>query len=132
MKKFISLFLVVMFVLSIATMGWADVFYVRGPDARVLTYTLAKTIGTTLSSSVTTNNRILGFAYTDSAAGTGGIFDGATVAAVNAALGTYLIAEISVAAGGISTLMFPLPRNVSNGLVVSMSTATGCILVFYE
>ena len=134
MKKFISLFLVVMFVLSIATMGFADVIYTRGPDSRVSTYTLASTTAgkRTLSTTVTTYNRILGFTYTDSAAGVGSLYDGALVATVEASAPTYVIGEIAVAAGGTSTIMFPLPRNLTYGLVVGMSTATGCTIVYYE
>jgi hypothetical protein len=132
MKRILSLFLVVMFVLSIATMGFADVIYTRGPDSRVLTYTLAQTAVTTLSSTVTTYNRILGFTFTDSAGGTGSLFDGATVATVQASDTTYLIGEIKVAAGGTTTVMFPLPRDVKYGLVTRQSTATGCLIVYYE
>ena len=129
MKKILSLALVVMFVFGIATTGFSEVVFTRGADARVLTESAAKTHTTTLSTNITTNNRILGFTYSDEAAGCGAIYD---ATAANANAGTGLIGEIYVAAGTCYTIMFPLPRNITTGLSYAMSTSTGSITIYYE
>ena len=102
-----------------------------GPDARVLTYCVGYTSTATLSSTVTTRNTVLGFTYTDSAAGTGTIWDLAAAASAGSSSSTYVMGEISVAAGSTQTVLFPLPRKLSNGLVVKCSTSTGSLIVYY-
>ena len=130
MKKLLSLALVVMFVLGIATMGLAEVNYVVGPDSRVLTSVHALSASMTLDTTISNLNRLFGFTYTDSAAGTGAIYD-TTVALANLTAAN-LIAEISVAAGGTSTIMFPFPRNIVTSITYKMSTATGCMVIYYD
>lgn len=133
MKRIISLALVVIFGLGIAT-SFAEVTFTRGSDARVLTYTLAGTATATLTS-LTTNNRILGVSVSDSSAGAFGVFDYATLAAYNAETsysGTDLIIEVYCAAGGVGVLMFPLPKNITNGVVVKLTNSTGSGTIFYE
>jgi hypothetical protein len=129
MRKFLSLTLAVMFVLSIATMGWADVVYTRGTDARVSIVVHANSATPALDSTITTNNRILGFTYTDSAAGQVGLYDGTVV---QAKAGTGVFGEIKVAAGGLNVQMYPLPKNVTTSISYIMSTATGCVTIYYE
>jgi hypothetical protein len=128
MKKILSLALVVMFILGIATTGFCEVYYVRGPDSRVLTECTTGATAT-LSTSITTNNRIMGIEFTDSSAGSVGIYDTATAGDTPV---TKLILEASCAAGYVSVVMFPLPRNITYGLVVKNSASTGSVTVFYE
>ena len=133
MKKILSLILVVIFVLGLTT-SYADVVYTRDYDARTLTYTLAGTDVATLTG-LTTNNRILGVMVSDSSAGAFGVFDYATLAAYNAETsysGTDIIIEAYCAAGGVSVVMFPLPKNISNGVVAKLSNSTGSGTIFYE
>ena len=130
MRKLLSLALVVMFVLGIATMGLAEVNYVVGPDSRVLTSVHALSASMTLDTTISNLNRLFGFTYTDSGAGTGAIYD-TTVALANLTAAN-LIAEISVAAGGTSTIMFPFPRNIVTSITYKMSTATGCMVIYYD
>ena len=132
MKKILLLVLAVMLGLGIAVSAFAEATYTGGPDARVLTYAVGLTTTRALSTTIVAGNRILGFSYTDSAAGTGALFDASTVALVNGADSTYVIAECSVAAGTSQTVMFPFPRAVNNGLVTGMSTATGALVVYYQ
>ena len=128
MRKFLSLALVVVFVLSLATMGFAEVVYTRGVDARVLTSVVTGATAS-LSTAVTKVNRILGFSFTDSSAGSCGLYDSA---AANDTAVTKLIAEATCAAGTIVTQMFPLPRDLTYGLVTKNSASTGVLTVYYE
>lgn len=129
MNKKLSLALVVMLVLSIATWVCADVVFTRGPDSRVSTYVSSATSAGAVSSTVTTNNRVLGFTYSDSLPSSVSIYDGSAFSDTSAG---NLIAKLFVAAGGSNSIMLPLPRNLTKGLITVMSTATGAVEVYYE
>lgn len=132
MRKILSLALVAVICFCIATIGFAEVQFNRGPDSRILTESRSGANTAVLSTSVTSKNRIFGFSCSDSAAGSCGIYDAASVAVVLADHGTYLIGDIYVAAGTVGTMMFPMPRDIVNGLVTSLQLATGAMTVYYE
>ena len=128
MKKICSLILVVMLALGIATSCFAEVVYTRGMDARVLTSVVTGATAQ-LSTAVTTVNRVLGYSFTDSSAGSVGLYDSS--AALDTAV-AKLISEATCASGTVVTVMFPLPRNISLGLVTKNSASTGVLTVYYE
>lgn len=113
----------------------AEINYTRGVDARTSTYVLTKTTAATLASAVTTNNRVIGYTFADGAAGEVALFDCSVAigaSTLNVPSTSNVFSEVMVIAGGQTTVMFPLPRNISNGLVVKMSTDTGAVTVYYE
>ena len=128
MKKYLYLILVVMLLVGITTSN-AEVVFQRSQDARVSTWAVANDAGE-LSTTITTNNRIFGYTYTDSSAGEVGLYDASTLAATITV--SEMISEVDCAAGTAVTVMFPLPRNLSNGLVVRQKNTTGCATVYYE
>lgn len=133
MKKILSLSLAVVLLGLIAApfvgKAKADVLYTRGTDARLYTYVVPNTSTATLSSTITTNNRILGFVYSDSAAGVSTLFDSSSASTLTTSL---IFAEAHVAAGTQSIQMFPLPKALNNGFVTKNSTSTGVLVVYYE
>lgn len=133
MKK-LFLGLVVMFVMSGITTGYAEVHYLRGPDSRISIQCLQGTNymnspGAQLSSSIVAGHKVLGFSFTDSSAGGVGIYDEDAAAG---RIGGNLFGDTYVAAGGVSTIMFPLPKTVVSGVVVAFSNATGAVTIYYE
>ena len=134
--KILCLILVVMLVLGIAIRSYAEVTFVRGPDARIsIEVVNPESQNPQLSTTITTNNRVLGFTYSDS--GAGGAYladynseavDSTTLAAIKAAR----FGEAYVAAGETVTIMFPMPKSLSSGLVVGINTTTGAVMVYYE
>lgn len=129
MKKILAFFLAITVVLVIARYSSADALYTRGTDGRVQTWVWTNSTAATLSTTVGTNNRILGYSFSDSAAGNFVMYDSATTGGV---LLANAFAEADVIAGGNTQLMFPMPKNLSNGLVVKNSTTTGKLVVFFE
>ena len=129
MKRILSLILAVMLVVSAAGILSAEAVYNREPGARILTYNLSRTQVTTLVSSITSNNRIIGYKFSDTAAGTVALYD---LAATGSVTSTNQIDEGMVIAGGSLTVIFPMPRAITNGLVVQMLNSTGSITIFYE
>ena len=129
MKKIMSLILAVMLVVSAAGLLSADVVYNREPGARISIYNLSKTGTTTLVTSITSSNRIIGYKFSDTAAGTVAFYDLAAVASVTS---TNQIDEAMVIAGGSLTEIFPTPRAITNGLVIQMLNSTGTITIYYE
>ena len=133
MRKSFSLVLVVMMVLGIATMCFAEGMYNREPGYTVKILSVAPagpgSSAHQLDTTIVAGNRILGFEYTDTATGTIGLWDAAAVASIAS---TNRIGEVSVAAGTSETVMFPFPKKLDNGLVYSATTATGDLMVFYE
>lgn len=134
MKKLLAIILAVgMLLFLTAKSVQADASYVREPGYTVKIQSVAPAgPGATahqLSSVITAGNRVLGFTYTDSAAGTIGIWDAATTATAGA---TNRIGEVSVAAGGTGTCIFPFPKQITLGLVYSSTTATGNVTIYYE
>ncbi len=136
MRKFLSLILVVMVSLLITASANAEVVFTRGIDSRVLTdFIEAKANLNCTLSDAGVRNRILGFSYSDSGAGGAFLADIASAAgtvANNLLIQAARFAEIYVAAGGTNTLMFPLPRDVTNGVVVGIGTTTGAVIIYYE
>ena len=138
MKKalfYISLAVVVSFM--IVGNSFAQVLYNRGTDARLKTEGISGTTAPTLSTAITTNNRIIGYEFSDSAAGNTALFD--VVAAQSASGSTTLapstsnvFSEVDVIAGGNVIKIFPLPRTIVNGLVTKNSATTGKLVVYYE
>lgn len=106
-----------------------SIAYTRGGDARVLTdLHVGVASSGTLSTAITSANHVLGWTYTDSAAGGAALYDVATVAARAT---SNQFSEIYVAAGTEETIMFPMPRDITNGLVSACAT-TGFIVIYYE
>ena len=126
-------------VMALLTAGnsFAQAVYSRGPDARMKTEGISGTTAPTLSTNITTNNRLIGYEFSDSAAGNTALFD---VAAAQSASGSTTLApstsnvfsEVDVIAGGNIVKVFPLPRNIVNGLVTKNSATTGKLVVYYE
>jgi hypothetical protein len=82
------------------------------------------------TSTITTRNRILGFSITTSAAAavSVGLYDGdATTDATTA----NVIAEHGCAAYGSDTLWFPMPKTISNGVVIYGSNDAIQVTVYY-
>lgn len=132
MKKLFYFILAVMMLFCTAGNVKADVLYARSSDGRVKTYTQFDSATSTLVSSsvIGTNNRIIGYTFSDSAAGDVCLIDAS--AATTAPATTNVMAEPTVAAGGVTTVIFPLPYQIQNGLVIDMSTATGQVTIYYE
>lgn len=129
MKKIISLILAVMLVISAAGLLKADVVYNREPGARIQISVTVTAQGQKLVSAIGVNNRVLGFTFADSSAGWCALYD---AAASTSASSTNVFGEAYVAAGGVNTVMFPLPRNIANGVVVGTNNSTGTVMVYYE
>lgn len=85
--------------------------------------------GENAASTITADNRILGYTFSDSAAGIVGLYDGTSGGAH--ATTTYLFAETRVAAGASETVMFPYPKKLETGLYV-VQASTGVLMVYYE
>lgn len=132
MKKILLIFVVMMIGITIVK---AQGLYNRGVDSRISTYVLTKSSTATLASAVTIYNRIIGYTFADSAAGEVALFDTNVALGPTTATGpstSNVFSEVMVAAGGQTTILFPLPRNTNLGLVVKMSTGTGAVTVYYE
>ena len=134
MRKYFSLILAVMIVLAVAGYVSADVVYSRSPDARVSIYVATSTtvLAGDSSTTISSVNRILGFSYSNSAAGTVGLYDDTSIANMNTNTTTHLFAETTVSAGGVSVVMFPLPYQVNRGVMVHSSSRTGVTNIYYE
>ena len=116
----------------IITNTYSAPMYGRSGDSRILTYTLVKTTALTTSTAVTANNNIIGYMFCDLAV-TGGeaaLYDAGTSTAPNS---STLFAEplVEPASNGVY-IIYPMPRKLSNGLTVKMSTTSGTLTVFYE
>ncbi len=131
MKKLMSLALVVMFLLSIATMGFAEGVYNRDPGYRVKILNLADVAlyNATLSSTIITGNSVLGFTFTDSSAGSVVLYD---VAAAASRGNSTIFGEVKVAAGTSQSIFFPFPKKIDNGFVAASTNQTGALMVYYE
>ena len=129
MKKIVSLILAVMLVISAAGLVCADVVYNREPGARIKTYNLSRSAVLTLVTSITSDNRIIGFKFSDTAAGTVALYD---LAATGSVTSSNQFDEAMVIAGGTVNEIYPLPRAITNGLVIQMLNNTGTITIFYE
>lgn len=134
MKKTLSIILAVMLLLGVTASIYAEATYTGGVDALIQIQSVAPAgPGATaqqLSSVIVAGNRILGFSYTDTAAGTIGLWDSAAIGSGCSA--TTRIGELSVAAGTAEELMYPFPKKLDRGLVYSSTTATGNLTIFYE
>lgn len=132
MKKLLSLTLAVMLVAVIAGSVFADPVYNRGPDARIKT--VVNTYATTPASETSTIevgiNRIIGFTVYGSSAASGGLYD--TTSATAAAAGTGVFAEASCAAGTSTTVMLPMPYELTSGLYTWTTNSGSVIIVYYE
>jgi len=128
MRKILAILLAVMIIGSAAGLLSAAPVYYGEPMQSVKTYTVALTAGKTLSSSVTTQNRVLGFTFSDSAAGAGAVMDNVDAATAG---DSTVFGEVYVASGTAETVMFPFPRKITSGLVVMSTNATGTITVYY-
>ncbi len=135
MKKMLCLILAVMMIF-IARMSFADASYPRGMDARIKTEPLSGTAAATLSSNVTTNNRVIGYTFSDSSAGNTALFDASeatgSASSTNDPDTTNVFGEADVIAGGNVTVVFPFPRALTKGLVMKNSATTGKLVVYYE
>ena len=135
MKKLFLIALAVTMVF-IARVSTAGVDTSRGMDSRVKTEALSGTTSPTLSTAVTTNNRIIGYTFTDSSAGNTAIFDASEATGLSTSSNdpdtTNVFGEADVIAGGNVTVIFPLPRNLTKGLVMKNSATTGKLIVYYE
>lgn len=132
MKKILFSLLVVALVLGGAGVAWANsgaIAYNRGGSARILTEALTLTTTPTDATTIDTDNVIIGFTYSDSAAGTGTLYD---VIAGGTETNSDIFGEISVAAGKTETIIFPMPIALDYGLKMECSTATGTLIVYYE
>lgn len=128
MKK-LSLIILAVIMLVSARVCSADVVYTRSTDARIKVEVTQSSVYPVLSTTITTANRVIGFTYSDSAAGKATLFDVATAATAAAA---NAFGEVNVAAGGTTTVMFPYPKEIDNGLVTFQTTTTGTLIIYYE
>ena|SRR3990167_1356955 len=131
MKKIFFLALAVLMLAGIASPAFAEIFVTRAPGsfAKVVVAVFSSGEGRELNSTVTIQNKILGVSYTDSSAGHGAIYDSATNTGASS---SNLIAEVFCAAGQVSTIIFPMPVEISNGLVTCPRNSTGVVMVWYE
>ena len=131
MRKYFLFALILAVMLVTAGTAYADALYSNSPDdnlsIEVLTSTAAGSIKA--PSNITSNNRLLGYLFLSTTAGTVGIYD-ATQA--NAMAGTGLIGEDSVIATGSTQVWFAFPYNISVGIQVIFSAADGVITLYYE
>lgn len=129
MKKILFFILAVMVMISAVGILNADVVYNREPGARIQIAVVTTAQGQNLVSAIGVNNRVLGFTFADSSAGWCALYDSATA---GGAASTNVFGEAYVAAGAVNTIMFPLPRNITNGVVVGTNNSTGTVMVYYE
>lgn len=144
MKRYLSFILAIMVLAGIACLSMVTVFggaeyafadsgiaYTRGPDARVkIEVITASTFTPQAASSIAANDLILGYSVTGSAAGAHGLYDSASTSTVRDS-GTGVFTEAYCAAGGVTTLMFPMPYTLTSGLIAVLPT-TSSINVYYE
>ncbi len=132
MKKTLSIILAVMLMFGLTASAFAEAMYTGGVDATVKIQSAAPAgpgaSCVTLSTVITAGNKVLGFTYTDSAAGTVGLWDAAST---GASASTNRIGEVSVAAGTAETVIFPFPKKLDNGLTWASTTATGNLTIYY-
>lgn len=132
-KKMFVIFLAIALIFGVAGKIYADaIAYVRGPDARVLpqVYVSTSVVNYVTDSTITSDNRILGFTLADvSSASFAALHDSTSIAGC---LTTNVIGEASCASGYTSTVMFVMPIEIDNGITVYFSSATGTVVVYYE
>lgn len=128
MKKLFIITLAVMLVGMVASV-YAEGMYTRDPSFTVKTE-VEDSMGQTLSSNIVAGNKVMGLTLSDSAATHIGLYDAAAVS--TSAQPSNNFAEVYCAAGTAETVMFPFPRKLSNGLVYSLTAATGAVTVYYE
>ena len=130
MRKNILFSLVALVTLGLVALKLTPAFAAsNSPDAAVGTYTLSATATATLAS-LPTGARLLGYTYAE---GTAGGFvslnDSAIAGTINS---TTVFSDVISAANYTTTVVYPLPKTLTNGLVVKMSDSTGVITVYYE
>jgi len=130
MKKLFILTLAIGMLLSVAGLANAEITSARDAGARLSSEIFTGSNLSQVSTTITTDNRILGFSVTDSAAGSGGLYDTSTEANVDA--GTGVFAEAYCAAGAVSTINLILPRKIANGLGICKSATATVVIVYYE
>ena len=134
MKKILFLFLAVMILAaSIASPLYADggtVVSVAPQYENLLkSYTVYGADEAISTSTIGTHNKILGFQVSgNSAAAFIGIYDETTIVGSTA---TDLIAEASAASDTTTTIWFPFPRSITNGICVISDDATTSVTIFY-
>lgn len=79
---------------------------------------------------ITTSNKLLGYRFTDSSAGRFAIYD--HDALVSADFNLLTITEDGCIAGGSTGDWFPYPRDITTGVVVTFTNATGILSIYYE
>jgi len=133
MKRLSIVILAIALLTTFAGISFASggVAYSRDPGARLQTQVFTSCEGQTLSSTISTQNRILGYTVSDSAAGWGAIYDDSSASGGDVT-STYRIGEIRCAAGTAETVWFVLPVALSRGLKVEGSASTTMITVYYE
>jgi hypothetical protein len=133
MKKLFMIILAIAMLATFAGISFASggVAYSRDPGARLKSEVFTTCEGQSLSSTITTQNRILGYTVSDSAAGWGAIYDDSS-ASGGGVTSTYRIGEVSCSAGSSETVWFVLPVEITRGLKVEGSASTTMITVYYE
>ncbi len=129
MKKFLSLVLVVMMLLATSN---AHAVIMKSPDARVKTAVWVGIDSATSSNGVTlgSNNRVVGYQITGTAAAVAGLYDATSV---GAATNSTIFDEASAAADASSNpVWYAAPKNLTNGLTVVTNASTTIITVYYE
>lgn len=129
-NKFLILAVMIVIALSAAGRLLAEGVYNRDPGYRVKIEVIEPVTETpALSTTIIAGNSVLGFTYTDTAAGTVGLSDSSSI---STAMATYYFGEASVAAGTAETVIFPFPKKVDRGVVTNATTSTGMLMVYYE
>ena len=126
MKKILFLILMVMFVLTMTISSYGVQQF--NSDQRIQTEVVTDQYA--LSTTITTNNRLLGYRFSDTNYGTIKIYDSAAVSDTQA--GYLRIVDRS----GVNTSSvgqsFDYPMEIKRGIVTRMGTTTGTVVLYYE
>ena len=134
MKKYLYLALVVMFVVVTAGVCYGDgggALYAHGPDDEIEMEVLVSTAAGSCieASSISTSNRILGYTFLSTTAGSMGLYDATTA---NTKAGTGVIVEDSVIANSANTVWFPFPKKVDTSIRAIFSASDARLTIYYE
>ena len=132
MKKILFIFLAVMILAaSISTPLYAEggALYSVAPQYEGLLKSYTVYGANEVVTTITTHNKIIGFQVSGNAAASfAGIYDETTLPGCAA---TDLIAEGGAASSEVTTVWFPFPKTITNGIVVLVAQSTTAVTLYY-
>lgn len=126
MHKMLKSLLVVMVVFAFATGAYAEVQHFNSMQRIKFSYGTTGQTGPYGHSDITTDNRLIGFIYSDTGAGTMEIYDDAETAA------SLIIIRPAVRAGETVDVRLPYPYDVTDAILTKTSSTTARVTILYE